>query len=653
MARLNILQDAIEWTHAHQTLRIECCGNDALRVRATLWPEFAKDRVNALLPADPETDPVILEAEGVCSIQNGAISARLNGKTGDLTFLRDETVILREKSSYLVEQMMPARRLKVCEGELLDIAVDFESDPHERFMGLGQNPNGQLNQKGNRIEFRQRNGVITVPFLVSSRGYGLFWNNPGLGEVSLDAGHTLWRAKGSIQLDYWITVGDTQADIIRNYTKATGLPPKMPDWATGFWQSRLRYGTRDELETVAKTHLEKDYPLSVIVIDYFHWSKQGEWTFNSPDWPDPSSMVSNLEDAGIKTMVSIWPTVNPKAKTFEEMAERGLLVRCRDGSPLLRVFVERDEEGPAYLGYYDATNAEAREYIWQRCVEGYYRHGIKVWWLDACEPELYPESHENAVYSAGAASAVTNAYPLFNARAFYEGMKSQGEDEIVLLCRSAWAGSQRYGALVWSGDVHSDFQSLAHQIKLGLNMAASGISWWTSDIGGFSKGLPEDPEFRELLVRWFQFSVFCPVCRLHGWRQPGDLKCGAPNELWSFGAQVEALLAEQLQHREKLRSYVGEQMERYSKDGTPVMRSLGAEFPNDPEAAHIEDAYMFGDDLYVAPVTEYGVRSRRVYLPENANWSCYWEGSRLKGGRWVTVDAPLNKIPVFRRQKSD
>jgi alpha-D-xyloside xylohydrolase len=647
MPKLNKNGLALEWSKGHQKLVVEAWGPDALRVRATLWDKISHDRIGALLPA-PQTEVSLEVNQEIGRIVNGRISCDIDVKTGNLKFARDGEVLLQEHTTY-VNDSLPARRLKHGEGELLDVDVDFGSSEDEIIYGLGQNPNGALNQKGNRIEFRQINGTITVPFAVSNKGYGLFWNNPALGGVTFSNNRSLWSAKGCVQLDYWITVGSDQKEIVQKYTKATGLPPKFPDWASGFWQCRLRYENREELETVASTHLGKGYPLSVIVIDYFSWSKQGEWQLNPEDWPDPTDMVTKLEDQGVKTMVSIWPTVNPLAENFAEHEDNGYLIRTRQGSNLLMPFLERGIEGRVNLTYYDATNPEARKYIWERCKEGYYKHGIKIWWLDACEPEIYPDDQENIIYWAGAGSAVTNAYPYFNTMAFYEGMRSEGEEEILLLCRSAWSGSQRYGSLVWSGDVFSTFQDLSKQIKMGINMAASGISWWTTDIGGFRDGHADDPEFRELLIRWFQFGVFCPVCRLHGNRLPTNDKNGGPNELWSFGSEVENILAEQLQHREALRPYVHEQMEAYTKDGTPIMRSIVMEFPDDEKAASIDDAYMFGDKFYVAPIIEYKARSRRVYLPEGTDWACYWTSKTYDGGQWIVADADLVQIPVFER----
>lgn len=653
MARLIEITGGLVWRRRAETLRIEPWGSDAIRVRGTLWRDIPEDRVGALLPGEPPAICNIEITETVGRVQVGRLTCEIDVASGKMAFFRDGAPSVHEKSSYLIERAMPGRRISHGEGELLDIDLEFESNADERFFGMGQNPTGALNLKGNRLDLRQRNGYISVPFVVSSRNYGFFWNNAAIGDVSFDTNRTRWRARGAASFDYWITAGDDQKDIVRRYTRATGLSPRMPRWGTGFWQSRLRYATRDELTEVVDTHLGKGYQMSVVVIDYFHWSKQGEWKFHEPEWPNMQEAVANFETRGVKTMVSVWPSVSIKAETYPEMKEQGYLLRARKGLPFAKEFFERGEEGGILISYYDATNPEARKYVWDRCKENYYDKGINIWWLDASEPEIYPEFQENLLYHAGAGSAVSNAYPLFNAQAFYEGMRSEGEDEIVLLSRSAWAGNQRYGTIIWPGDVNSRFSVLKDQIRLALNAATSGLSWWSTDIGGFTEGVPEDPEFRELLVRWFQFGVFVPVCRLHGNREPTDHKYGGPNELWSFGPEVERLLAEQLQIREDLREYIQLSLDQYSAEGTPFMRSLEMEFPEDPGTIGQDDSYMFGDLFLVAPIVEYRARRRDVYLPAGASWVCHWTGREHAGGQTVEADAPLDRIPVFKRVNSE
>jgi alpha-D-xyloside xylohydrolase len=233
-------------------------------------------------------------------------------------------------------------------------------------------------------------------------------------------------------------------------------------------------------------------------------------------------------------------------------------------------------------------------------------------------------------------------------------MTAEGEEEIVLLCRSAWAGSQRYGALVWSGDIDSTFEDLRRQIPAGLNMGLSGIPWWTTDIGGFKNGDINSPSFRELIVRWFQFGVFCPVFRLHGIRQPGTLvgseQTGAANEVWSFGETEYEIIHRLLFLRERLRPYVMEQMKVAHETGLPPMRPLFLNFPADPACWEVQDQFLLGDDILVAPVVTEGAREREVYLPPGAGWRDAWTGAPVAGGQWVTAAAPLELIPVYLRE---
>jgi alpha-D-xyloside xylohydrolase len=463
---------------------------------------------------------------------------------------------------------------------------------------------------------------------------------------------TRWTAQAASQLDYWITAGTTPAEILEHYAAATGHVPMMPEWALGFWQCKLRYSTQEELLSVVREHKRRGLPLSVIVADFFHWSLQGEWQFDPEKWPDPAAMLRELEQTGVKLMVSIWPTVNALSTNFEEMERRGLLIRTERGIPVLMPYVDNKPEGPVYLHIYDATNPEARQYIWQKARQGYYRYGVKAWWLDETEPEIDPLHFDNMRYHLGYGPAVANIYPMMHARGFYEGMQAEGEQDILLLCRAAWAGSQRYGAAVWTGDIFSTFEALQAQVRAGLNMALSGIPWWTTDIGGFYGGDPDSPYFRELIVRWFQFGAFCPLFRLHGWRAPAvrhPIPSGGPNEVWSFGEEAYAILSELLFLRERLRPYIRVQMRLAHEKGIPPMRPLFFDFPQDAGCFSVEDQFMFGPDLMVAPVLYQGQRSRSVYLPAGTTWMEAWTDQVFDGGQWIITDAPLDRISLFLR----
>jgi alpha-D-xyloside xylohydrolase len=547
----------------------------------------------------------------------------------------------------------PTRRYKPAGGGMHRFEVTFEARDGERFYGLGQHQHGRLDQKGAVVELIQRNTEVSIPFLLSSRCYGLLWNHPGIGRVELGTTATRWVSESTRQWDYWITAADEPAALVRGYARAVGRTPMLPEWASGFWQCKLRYKTQDELLSVAREYKRRGLPLSVIVIDYFHWTQQGDWKFDPDEWPDPAAMVTELEQLGVKLMVSVWPTVNPASENYAEMNELGYLVANEHGLGLQLASWDRGSAVRVPMSFYDATNPRAREYVWSKVRDNYLKFGIKTWWLDACEPELVPEQPENLRYHTGPGLEVGNAYPMLHASGFYEGMQAEGEQEIVLLCRSAWAGSQRYGALVWSGDIDSTFEDLRRQIPAGLNIGLSGIPWWTTDIGGFKNGDINSPAFRELIVRWFQFGVFCPVFRLHGIRQPGTMvgseQTGAGNEVWSFGDTEYEIIRHLLFLRERLRPYVMEQMRVAHESGLPPMRPLFLDFPADPACWDIADQFLFGGDILVAPVVTEGARERDVYLPAGADWRDAWTGAPAAGGQWVTAAAPLELIPVYVR----
>jgi alpha-D-xyloside xylohydrolase len=459
-----------------------------------------------------------------------------------------------------------------------------------------------------------------------------------------------WHAKSSKKLDYWITAGDTPAEIEEAYAGAAGTVPMMPDYAMGFWQCKLRYQTQEELLQVAREYKKRALPISVIVVDFFHWPLQGEWKFDPVYWPDPDAMIKELKGMGIELMVSIWPTVDRRSENWNEMIEKGLLIRTERGFR-----IGMDFQGNTI--HYDATNPEARDYVWKKAKQNYYDKGVKIFWLDEAEPEYSVYDFENYRYHLGPDIQIGNVYPLMYAKTFFDGMKAEGQKNIINLLRCAWAGSQRYGALVWSGDIHSTFESFRNQVAAGLNMGLAGISWWTTAIGGFFGADIADPRFHERLIRWFQWGCFCPVMRLHGYRDPvkpqygttGGAACrsGADNEVWSYSDEVYEVCKKYLFLRERLRPYIEKIMQAAHDKGTPVIRPLFYDFPQDKAAWETEDAYMFGPDYLVAPILYDGQRERQVYLPLGAKWTNAWTGEILEGGHIVTASAPLDIIPVF------
>ena len=642
---------AVVWRCEQETVIVQPWGMDGVRVQATQSNELIEIPHALTIEPIPAYATKIELTESGATLQNGKILVEM-GKDGRLCFFHARTgeLLAAEPEAHFTRPA--SRRWRPVGGGAYRLEVTFLSFENERFYGMGQHQHGRLDNKGCVIALEQRNTEVSIPFLVSNRGYGFLWNNPAIGQAELGFNQTRWVAEATRQMDYFIAVGDSPADLLERYAEVTGHAPMLPEWAAGFWQCKLRYRTQEELLGVAREYKQRGLPLAVIVIDYFHWTMMGEWKFDPVSWPDPAGMVKELDEMGVKVMVSVWPAVNHYSENYQEMRSLGYLAHSEQGSQVQMFLYDAFPGREAPLSFYDATHPVARHYIWEKVRENYYKHGIKVWWLDADEPELIPFDHSLIHYHLGPALEVGCIYPLMHQQGFYEGMHLEGEEEVITLSRSAWAGSQRFGAAVWSGDIASRFEVLRTQVTAGLNIAMSGIPWWTTDIGGFHGGDVNSAYFRELIVRWFQYGLFCPLFRLHGVRAPGTVNSGGPNEIWSFGDEAYAIIRHLLFLRERLKPYILVQMKAAHMKGLPPMRPLFVDFPGDAAAWNISDQFMFGPDLLAAPVLDEGARGRAVYLPAGASWVDAWNGVVYEGGAWIEVSAPLDRVPAFWRDGS-
>ncbi len=669
MKTLTIQDDHLLWKRDDHLLRIDPWGPNSLRVRATRASALELSEDWALLTPQA-TQPIFEEHEYSTTITNGNLSARVDMQ-GRVSFFNQRGERLLEelwrqrdigepywsiggKQKSISALKLDGREIRPTSGDACQLTVRFESNPEEKIYGMGQYQQPHLDLKGCTLELAQRNSQASVPFALSSQGYGFLWNNPAIGEAVFAKNETRWQAKSTRQMDYWLTAADTPAEMLAAYANATGKPPMMPDYALGLWQCKLRYRNQSELLEVAREYKRRNIDLSVIVIDYFHWTNQGDWRFDPREWPDVEAMTRELHSMGIRLMVSIWPTVDNRTENYRVMREQGLLVQTNRG-----IGIDFD-----YLGntkFFDATHPESQRYVWNQAKQHYSDRGVDLFWLDEAEPEYTVYDFDNYRYHLGQALEVGNLYPAMYSKAFYDGQAAEGKTEIVNLVRCAWAGSQRYGALVWSGDIHSSFDSMRNQLSAGLNMGMAGIPWWTMDIGGFHGGDVNDPAFHELLVRWFQWAVFTPILRMHGFRDPviepeqiyrdGIAQCntGSGNELWSFGEANYIILERFLRLRERLRPYISEQMKAAHEHGTPLMRPLFYDFPSEPACWTVEDQYMFGPDILVAPILAEGLRERAVWLPEGCTWTDPFSSRVYPGGTSVTANARLDEIPVFVR----
>ncbi len=639
-----------------ETLEITPWGENCLRVRSAMLTDV-EDARWALLDPTPAEDVRLSAEDSRAEIRCGKLTALIEvdgwRQNARITFLNQRGETLLREIGDGGALALKARHFKPILSGDFALEVSFEGDEDERLYGMGQYQMETLDLKHCTLELAQRNSQASVPFVMSSRGYGLLWHNPAVGEVSFGKNKTVWKAESCKQLDYLMIAGDTPAELSLAYARATGFAPMMPEYGLGFWQCKLRYWNQEQLLDVAREYKRRGLPIDLIVCDFFHWPYMGDFRFDSAFFPDPKAMCDELRAMGITLMVSVWPQIADESENRREMDQQGLLVRSELGEQI----------GMRFGGdsiFYDATNPRARDYVWAKCKQNYYDMGVRAFWLDEAEPEYGSYDYRNFRYHLGPVTQVGNVYPQCYARNFYEGMVAAGQENPVNLLRCAWAGSQRYGALVWSGDIRSDWATFRRQVCAGLNMGVAGIPWWTTDIGGFSGGNPDDPAFRELLIRWFEWGAYCPVMRLHGDREPHAdvtypdgkpaLFTGANNEAWSFGDEAYDILAKYLHRRESLRGYVRDTMREAHEKGLPVMRAMFYAFPDDPECARLKDQYLFGERYLVAPVMEAGLRERSVYLPKG-RWRNVDAGETLAGGGRVTIAAPLDVIPVLERME--
>ncbi len=626
------------FVHTGELVRLSACGKNCIRFQASPNCEIIEQNFTV---APQKTKADILIDKSQASIKNGNMSAKLYSN-GRVEYYFKDKLIIREKSELTFDAQI--RNYRNNASGLWKAQVTFEANKNEYFYGMGHEATDCFDLKGCTIDLRNVNAKCTIPYVYSSLGYGFLWNLPSTGKCELACNHTRWISNSTRQIDY-IIIGGNPKSTSETLADLTGHAPQMPEWALGFWQSKLRYETQEQVINIAEKYKKLNIPLSVIVIDYFHWTEQGDYKFDPKYWQNPKEMSDKLHSIGIKLMVSMWPTINEKSENYKEMIDNNMLIRTKSGSN--RVF---DFYGPQ--AEIDPTNPLTREFIWKKLKENYIDNGVDALWFDEAEPEIHPEHFDNLILYKGNADEVGLLYPYYYSKLVYDGMKNIGRNDIVTLSRCAYTGAQKFGTLVWSGDIPSTFESLRMQIKSGLNMSMCGIVWWTTDIGGFYGGDIESDYFRELIVRWFQYGVFCPVLRLHGSRNGQDRTrdiiepTGGDNEIWSFGERNFEILKDLIMLRERFKPYIKKHMDIASKKGYPIMRPMFFDYPDDEVCFTLGEQYMFGDDIIFAPVTERGKTEKRVYLPKG-EWILTKDKTAYEGNKWYTINVQVNEFVAF------
>ncbi len=509
----------------------------------------------------------------------------------------------------------------------------------EAFYGLGQHQAGVFNYRGEAVDISQDNTNISVPFLLSSNGYGIFWNNGSRSRFNNRFVHAFYlSSEVADSVDYYFLFGPDFDKIIAEYRELTGEAPLFGKWAYGYWQCKNRYDSQQELETIAGKYRDLHIPLDNLVQDWFWWNTMGEPVFNK-NYPDPKGMIDTLHKEHVHLMISVWPFFRPGSPVYDDMDKRGY-------------FIARSITGgfhPRGSALYDAFNPEARKYYWKLMDDALFKIGVDAWWLDTSEPET--EGRETNLLvtnkvAIGNGARYANEFPLLTTTAVYQGQRSASDQKrVFILSRSGFAGIQRNATSVWSGDIHPNWETFRRQIPAGLNLSVSGIPYWTTDIGGFVDANPDDPAYRELYVRWFEFGAFCPIFRAHGTRTTNQ------NEIWSYGPEAQKILTQYDRLRYRLMPYIYSTAWKVTNEGYTFMRPLVMDFRDDTRAQNIGDQFLFGPAIMVNAVTEPGATSRHLYLP-NALWYDFWTGSSIQGGKAIDVAAPLDRLPLYVRAGS-
>jgi alpha-D-xyloside xylohydrolase len=541
------------------------------------------------------------------------------------------------------------------------VGATFAAPRDEHVYGLGQNQEGFLDLRGRVVKCAHEYDApaaptVCVPFVVTNEGYALLWDNPSRTTVQFGFNEVnRWTSEVGQRVSFFVIAGRTYDELYAGYRLLSGDVPMLPKSAYGYIQCKQRYVSQQELLDVARGYRDRGYPADVLVVDWFHDTKMGQMDMDPAKWPDPAAMNRRLHEMNFHTMISVWPRFLPEDRFYDSLAARGWLVHRADGTPIDGLPYDRAGSD------LDTTNPDAARWFWDVIRDNYVSKGFDSFWADQTEPDLPPNG---SYFHVGPGTQYYDIYPLVHTAAIYDGFRRDLKSRALILARDAYIGAQHNGTMFWSSDIYPTWDTFRRQIPTGLNFVASGMPYWSTDIGGWQY-LPEthvparppliDPsdaranvghydDYPELYVRWFQYGAFQPNFRAHGSRPQ--------NEVWSYGREAEPILVKYLRLRYQLMPYIYSLAHRTHETGAPFMRGLFMDFGADTNVADIRDEYMFGPALLVAPVTEQGRTTRRVYLPAGAEWYDFWTNKRYRGGQTIVANAPIDVLPIFVRAGS-
>jgi alpha-D-xyloside xylohydrolase len=646
------------------TIEIQYYSSSTVRVlKSPADRSFIKESLSVI--TEPQKTAFQVKQQGdLVNVRTATLHVALNLKTGDINYSAvNGELLLKEKQDGV--QFTP---FNDAGNNTLTVQQSFVLANDEPIYGLGQQQEGKMSQRNVKLNMVQGNLDDYIPFFQSVKGYGVYWDNYSPTVFTDNAEGTSFKSDVGDCVDYYFMYGGNADGVIARMRELTGQAPMFPLWTYGFWQSKERYKSQDELVDVVKQYRKLGVPLDGIIQDWQYWGSNYLWNamdFLNPEFPNPKKMVSDVHNMNAHMIISIWNSFGPHTKQYKELDKIGALMNFttwpQSGSE--KWPVRRDY--PSGVRVYDPYNPAARDIYW-KYLEEMYKLGLDGWWMDSSEPDhldAKPSDFDNKTF-LGSFRKVRNAFPLMTVGGVSTHQRAVDSGKrVFILTRSAFAGQQRYGANTWSGDVTSSWSALRNQISAGLNFSLTGIPYWNADIGGFFlsrfKRKLEDPEYRELYVRWLEFGTFTPMMRSHG--------ADAPREIYQFGqkgTKYYDAIEKYIHLRYHLLPYIYSTSWDVTASQSSMMRALVMDFPKDKKALDLNDEYMFGKSLLVSPVTNAmyvkpgasekeqvedfsTTKSKETYLPAGSDWYDFWTAEKFSGGNKVSRQTPLDIIPLY------
>lgn len=649
---------------------------------------FLKESLSVVLKS-AKTGFSVKTTDNIIVLESDQLTVSVNTVSGNVAFAASKKELLKEKPEGTKFEPFDDTGVKT-----FTVTQSFILDKDEPIYGLGQHQRGDLNQRNQKYHLEQGNVEDAVTFFQSIKGYGLYWDNYSPTEFTDDASETSFKSIVGDGVDYYFMYGGNADGVIGKMRELTGKVPMFPLWTYGFWQSKERYKSQNELVDVVKKYRELSVPIDGIIQDWQYWGNNYLWNamdFLNPDFSNPKKMVDDVHNLNAHMIISIWSSFGPLTKPYKEMDQKGMLFNIKTWPESGSEIWPPNMDYPSGVRVYDAYNPEARDIYWKYANKGLLSIGIDGWWMDSTEPDhlqIKPEDYDTKTY-LGSFRKVRNAYPLMTVGGVYDHQrKTTADKRVFILTRSAFAGQQRYGANTWSGDTGSSWETLRNQIPAGLNFTLTGIPHWNSDIGGFFAGAyiqawnegsgTKNPLYQELYVRWIQFGAFNAMMRSHG--------TDVPREIYNFGKKGEPIydaIDKIINLRYTLLPYIYSTSWEVTSKQSSFMRALFMDFPADKKGWDIKDEFMFGKSILAAPIVEAQYtpekivkvneatgwdkqgdkkntekitvdfttkKSRNVYLPAGTNWYDFWTNEKIKGGQEIIRKTTIDMIPLYVKE---